>query len=71
MLKRNNVLLLKFFLHVSKKEQRKRFLERLDNPEKNWKFSQADLRERGFGTTIKRRTKTCSTPPAPRRRPGT
>jgi PPK2 family polyphosphate:nucleotide phosphotransferase len=36
----------KFFLHVSKKEQRKRFLERLDQPEKNWKFSTADVHER-------------------------
>jgi PPK2 family polyphosphate:nucleotide phosphotransferase len=43
---RNNVLILKFFLNVSRKEQRKRFLERLDNPEKHWKFSAADLRER-------------------------
>ena len=41
-------MVLKFFLHVSKKEQKKRFLERLDNPEKNWKFSLADLNERGF-----------------------
>jgi PPK2 family polyphosphate:nucleotide phosphotransferase len=48
MLKRNNVLLLKFFLNVSKEEQRKRFLERLNNPQKNWKFSHADVRERGF-----------------------
>jgi len=36
----------KFFLHVSKKEQKKRFLERLDEPEKNWKFSASDVRER-------------------------
>ena len=36
----------KFFLHVSKKEQKKRFLERLDRPDKNWKFSSADARER-------------------------
>jgi len=36
----------KFFLHVSKREQRKRFLERLENPEKHWKFSTADLNER-------------------------
>ena len=36
----------KFFLHVSKKEQRRRFLERLDEPEKNWKFSTADVHER-------------------------
>jgi polyphosphate kinase 2 (PPK2 family) len=38
----------KFFLHVSKDEQQKRFLERLDNPDKNWKFSANDARERGF-----------------------
>jgi PPK2 family polyphosphate:nucleotide phosphotransferase len=44
---RNGVLIRKFFLHVSKKEQKKRFLERLDNPDKNWKFSLADARERG------------------------
>ena len=36
----------KFFLHVSKKEQRRRFMERLDQPEKNWKFSTADVHER-------------------------
>ena len=39
-------LVLKFFLHVSKDEQKKRFLERLDEPEKNWKFSGADVKER-------------------------
>lgn len=44
----HNICFLKFFLNVSKKEQRKRFLERLDDPEKNWKFSIGDLRERGF-----------------------
>jgi PPK2 family polyphosphate:nucleotide phosphotransferase len=42
----NGILVLKFFLHVSKKEQKKRFLERLDRPEKNWKFSGADVKER-------------------------
>jgi len=42
----NGILVRKFFLHVSKKEQKKRFLERLDNPDKNWKFSQADIKER-------------------------
>lgn len=46
-LTRNGVLIRKFFLHVSKKEQKKRFLERLDNPDKNWKFSMADAQERG------------------------
>jgi polyphosphate kinase 2 (PPK2 family) len=40
------VLVRKFFLHVSKDEQRKRFLERLDKPEKHWKFSAADVGER-------------------------
>jgi PPK2 family polyphosphate:nucleotide phosphotransferase len=47
-LARNGVCVRKFFLHVSKKEQKKRFLARLDDPEKNWKFSAADIRERGF-----------------------
>lgn len=45
-LSRNGVLIRKFFLHVSKEEQKKRFLERIDNPEKNWKFSGADVAER-------------------------
>jgi len=39
---------LKFFLHVSRKEQKRRFLERLDQPGKNWKFSSADVTERGY-----------------------
>lgn len=43
---RNNICILKFFLNVSKKEQRKRFLERLEIAEKHWKFSAGDLRER-------------------------
>jgi PPK2 family polyphosphate:nucleotide phosphotransferase len=44
----NGVLIRKFFLHVSRKEQKKRFLERIDNPGKNWKFSSADAREREY-----------------------
>ena len=44
----NGTLVLKFFLHLSKKEQKRRFLERLEQPEKNWKFSAADLAERRF-----------------------
>lgn len=44
----NGTLVLKFFLHVSKKEQKKRFLERIDNPTKNWKFSSADVNERSY-----------------------
>src|SRR5262245_51854447 len=47
-LSRNGVCVRKFFLNVSKKEQKKRFLARLDKPEKNWKFSAADIRERKF-----------------------
>jgi len=46
-LSRNGTIVRKFFLHVSKEEQKKRFLERIDNPEKNWKFSSADAKERG------------------------
>ncbi|MCB1007897.1 MAG: polyphosphate kinase 2 family protein [Acidobacteria bacterium] len=45
-LARNGVLILKFFLNVSHEEQKKRFLERIDNPEKNWKFSASDAAER-------------------------
>jgi PPK2 family polyphosphate:nucleotide phosphotransferase len=47
-LARNGFVIRKFFLHVSKKEQRRRFLERLENPAKNWKFSTSDLEERKF-----------------------
>jgi len=47
-LSRNGVVIRKFFLHVSKAEQRKRFLARLEDPEKNWKFSANDIKERGF-----------------------
>ena len=43
---RNGTVVRKFFLNVSKKEQKKRFLERIDTPEKNWKFSAADVKER-------------------------
>lgn len=44
----NGVIVLKFFLNVSREEQKKRFLERIDRPEKNWKFCTADVKERGF-----------------------
>jgi PPK2 family polyphosphate:nucleotide phosphotransferase len=44
----NGTVILKFYLHMSKDEQRKRFIERIDEPEKNWKFSLADVKERGF-----------------------
>lgn len=44
----NGMIILKFFLHLSKEEQKKRFLSRIDDQSKNWKFSSADLKERGF-----------------------
>ena len=47
-LTQNGIIIRKFFLHVSKQEQKKRFLERLENPEKNWKFSANDAKEREF-----------------------
>jgi PPK2 family polyphosphate:nucleotide phosphotransferase len=46
-LHRNGTRVIKFFLHLSKAEQRKRFLERIDEPDNNWKFSAADMKERG------------------------
>jgi PPK2 family polyphosphate:nucleotide phosphotransferase len=47
-LSRNGIRVLKFFLHLSKHEQKERFLERLDQPEKNWKFSMSDVMERKY-----------------------
>lgn len=48
MLHQNGTLVLKFFLHISREEQKKRLQARLDNPDKHWKFSEADLHERAF-----------------------
>ncbi|MGA8706772.1 MAG: ADP-polyphosphate phosphotransferase [Steroidobacteraceae bacterium] len=45
---RNGTRIVKFFLHLSREEQRRRFLARIDEPEKNWKFSLADIEERGY-----------------------
>ena len=45
---RNGTRIIKFFLHESKGEQQKRFLERIDEPEKNWKFSLSDVHERKY-----------------------
>jgi PPK2 family polyphosphate:nucleotide phosphotransferase len=47
-LRRNGTIVIKFFLHLSKEEQRRRFLERIDEPDKNWKISPADVDERKF-----------------------
>jgi len=47
-IRENGTVVLKFFLHLSKEEQRKRFLDRIDDPSKNWKFSTGDLKERSY-----------------------
>ena len=47
-LHQNDTRIVKFFLHLSKEEQRRRFLKRIDDPEKNWKFSESDINEREF-----------------------
>jgi PPK2 family polyphosphate:nucleotide phosphotransferase len=47
-LHRNGTRVIKFFLHISKEEQRKRFLRRIEDPARNWKFSEADIKERAF-----------------------
>jgi PPK2 family polyphosphate:nucleotide phosphotransferase len=51
--------IIKFFLHLSKDEQRKRFLARIDEPEKNWKFSSADITERGFWDDYRKAYEEC------------
>ena len=56
---RNGTRIIKFFLHLSKNEQRKRFLERIDEPEKNWKFSLADIKERKFWKQYRRAYEEC------------
>jgi len=58
-LHRSGTRIIKFFLHLSKEEQRKRFLKRIDDPEKNWKFSQADLAEREWWPNYMRAYEDC------------
>jgi len=58
-LHRNGTRIVKFFLHVSKEEQRKRFLARIDDPDKNWKFSRADVEERGFWKPYQKAYEAC------------
>jgi PPK2 family polyphosphate:nucleotide phosphotransferase len=58
-LHRNGTRIIKFFLHLSKDEQRKRFLERIDAPAKNWKFSMADIQERKFWKSYMRVYEKC------------
>jgi PPK2 family polyphosphate:nucleotide phosphotransferase len=56
---RNGTCIIKFFLHLSKEEQRKRFLERIDQPEKNWKFSVQDIEERKYWKEYMRAYEKC------------
>jgi PPK2 family polyphosphate:nucleotide phosphotransferase len=56
---RNGTRVVKFFLYLSKEEQRKRFLERIDDPHKNWKLSQDDVKERGFWKDYMRAYEEC------------
>ena len=56
---RNGTRIIKIFLHISKGEQRKRFLERIDEPEKNWKFSLSDIRERKYWKHYMRAYEAC------------
>jgi PPK2 family polyphosphate:nucleotide phosphotransferase len=58
-LHRNGTRIVKFFLHLSKEEQRKRFIDRIDEPEKNWKFSLADIEERKFWKDYMRAYEKC------------
>jgi PPK2 family polyphosphate:nucleotide phosphotransferase len=58
-LHRNGTRIIKFFLHLSKEEQRKRFLDRIDDPEKNWKFNSDDLAERKFWDAYMRAYEAC------------
>jgi PPK2 family polyphosphate:nucleotide phosphotransferase len=68
-LHRSGTRIVKFFLHLSKEEQRKRFLKRIDTPEKNWKLSLADIEERGYWKHYMKAYADCisatSTPAAP------
>jgi PPK2 family polyphosphate:nucleotide phosphotransferase len=56
---RNGTRTVKVFLHLSKDEQRKRFLERIDEPDKNWKFSTADIHERGYWNDYMKAYESC------------
>jgi PPK2 family polyphosphate:nucleotide phosphotransferase len=68
-LDRNGTRIIKFFLHLSKEEQRKRFIDRIDQPEKNWKFSAADIEERKFWKQYMRAYEKCLSATSTRRAP--
>jgi polyphosphate kinase 2 (PPK2 family) len=65
----NGVTILKFYLHIGRKEQKARLMERLENPERNWKFSEADVAERRYWDDYQRAYEEalarCATPEAP------
>jgi PPK2 family polyphosphate:nucleotide phosphotransferase len=66
---RNGTRIIKFFLHLTKGEQRKRFLERIDEPDKNWKFSLADIHERKYWQHYMRAYEDCLTATSARHSP--
>lgn len=68
-LHRNGTRIVKFFLHLSKEEQRQRFLARIDNPDKNWKFSLADIKERELWKEYMVAYEECLTATSTRRAP--
>ncbi|HEY1875667.1 MAG TPA: polyphosphate kinase 2 family protein [Steroidobacteraceae bacterium] len=68
-LSRQGTVVLKFFLHVSRDEQKKRFLERLDKPQKHWKFAPSDVRERGYWSDYMRAYEEAITATASKRAP--
>jgi PPK2 family polyphosphate:nucleotide phosphotransferase len=68
-LSRQGTVVLKFFLHVSREEQKKRFLDRLDKPQKRWKFSLSDVRERGYWSDYMRAYEEAITATASKRAP--
>ena len=70
-LRRNGTRIIKFFLHISKKEQRKRLLSRIDDPDKRWKFSPDDLVERALWDDYMQAYAGCLRRRAQRKRPGT
>jgi PPK2 family polyphosphate:nucleotide phosphotransferase len=68
-LHRNGTRIIKFFLHLSAEEQRKRFLQRIDEPDKNWKFSLADIEERAYWRQYMRAYEDCLTATSSRNSP--
>jgi PPK2 family polyphosphate:nucleotide phosphotransferase len=68
-LDRNGTRIIKFFLHLSKEEQRKRFIDRIDRPEKNWKFNLADVEERKFWKDYRRAYEKCLSATSTQRAP--